>query len=68
MGKGLVRKRLEGKLHFLYLKVLNHARNHSIDESLEFVKIWNMSQLQSKDLIESAMAAMNKKKATYEDL
>ncbi|EPB75764.1 enoyl-CoA hydratase/isomerase family protein, partial [Ancylostoma ceylanicum] len=49
-------------------EVLNHARNHTILESLDFVKTWNMSQLQSADLRNGAMAAMAKQKPVYEDV
>ncbi|VDK61783.1 unnamed protein product, partial [Cylicostephanus goldi] len=49
-------------------EVLNHARNHTIEESLDFVKTWNMSQLQSADLRNSAMAAMSKQKVEYENV
>ncbi|KHJ76114.1 enoyl-CoA hydratase/isomerase family protein [Oesophagostomum dentatum] len=49
-------------------EVLNHARNHTIEESLDFVKTWNMSQLQAADLRNSAMAAMNKQKVEYENV
>uniref|UniRef100_A0A7I4Y5U5 Delta(3,5)-Delta(2,4)-dienoyl-CoA isomerase, mitochondrial n=1 Tax=Haemonchus contortus TaxID=6289 RepID=A0A7I4Y5U5_HAECO len=49
-------------------EVLNHARDHSIQESLDFVKTWNMSQLQSTDLRDGAMAAISKQKAVFEDV
>ncbi|CCD61992.1 Delta(3,5)-Delta(2,4)-dienoyl-CoA isomerase, mitochondrial [Caenorhabditis elegans] len=49
-------------------ETLNYAREHSTDDSLNFIKTWNMSQLLSTDLLSSAMAVMNKKKATYEDV
>ncbi|EGT56411.1 hypothetical protein CAEBREN_03398 [Caenorhabditis brenneri] len=49
-------------------ETLNYARDHSTDDSLNFIKTWNMSQLLSTDLMNSALAAMNKKKATYEDV
>ncbi|KAL6733802.1 hypothetical protein Aduo_004418 [Ancylostoma duodenale] len=49
-------------------EVLNHARNHTIPESLDFVKTWNMSQLQSSDLRNGAMAAMSKQKPEFEDV
>lgn len=49
-------------------ETLNYAREHSTDDSLNFIKTWNMSQLLSTDLLNSAMAVMNKKKATYEDV
>ncbi|VDO74294.1 unnamed protein product [Haemonchus placei] len=50
------------------VQVLNHARDHSIRESLDFVKTWNMSQLQSVDLRDGAMAAMSKQKAVFENV
>uniref|UniRef100_A0A1I7UGU8 Delta(3,5)-Delta(2,4)-dienoyl-CoA isomerase, mitochondrial n=1 Tax=Caenorhabditis tropicalis TaxID=1561998 RepID=A0A1I7UGU8_9PELO len=49
-------------------ETLNYARDHSTDDSLNFIRTWNMSQLLSTDLMNSTMAAMNKKKATYEDV
>lgn len=49
-------------------EVLNHARNHTIRESLDFVKTWNMSQLQSADLRNGAMAAMSKQKPVFDDV
>ncbi|PIO59145.1 enoyl-CoA hydratase/isomerase family protein [Teladorsagia circumcincta] len=49
-------------------EVLNHARDHTIRDSLDFVKTWNMSQMQSTDLRNGAMAAMNKQKPEFEDV
>ncbi|KAF1766789.1 hypothetical protein GCK72_006747 [Caenorhabditis remanei] len=49
-------------------ETLNYARDHSTEDSLNFIKTWNMSQLLSTDLMNSALAAMNKQKATYEDV
>ncbi|GMR35163.1 hypothetical protein PMAYCL1PPCAC_05358 [Pristionchus mayeri] len=40
--------------------VLNYARDHPVDESLRYVALWNMSQLQTNDIAESAMAVMTK--------
>ncbi|GMR46630.1 hypothetical protein PMAYCL1PPCAC_16825, partial [Pristionchus mayeri] len=40
--------------------VLNYARDHSVDESLRYVALWNMSQLQTNDIGESAVAVMTK--------
>ncbi|KJH43360.1 enoyl-CoA hydratase/isomerase family protein [Dictyocaulus viviparus] len=48
--------------------VLNYARDHTVEDSLNFVKTWNMSQLQSMDLRNSAMAVLNKQKLEYENL
>ncbi|CAI2347087.1 unnamed protein product [Caenorhabditis sp. 36 PRJEB53466] len=49
-------------------ETLNYSRDHSTQDSLNFIKTWNMSQLLSTDLMNSAIAAMNKQKATYEDV
>ncbi|CAD6197868.1 unnamed protein product [Caenorhabditis auriculariae] len=49
-------------------EVLNHARDHTTDESLNFVKTWNMSQILSTDLVEGAMASMSKQKAEFKDV
>uniref|UniRef100_A0A8R1DQE1 Delta(3,5)-Delta(2,4)-dienoyl-CoA isomerase, mitochondrial n=1 Tax=Caenorhabditis japonica TaxID=281687 RepID=A0A8R1DQE1_CAEJA len=46
-------------------ETLNYARDHSTHDSLNFVKTWNMSQLLSTDLVNSATAALKKEKATY---
>ncbi|VDM53724.1 unnamed protein product [Angiostrongylus costaricensis] len=48
--------------------VLNHARDHTVRDSLNFVKTWNMSQLQSTDLQHSALAARNKQVVEYENV
>lgn len=40
--------------------VLNYARDHPVDESLRYVAMWNMSQLQTDDIAESAVAVMTK--------
>ncbi|CAJ0576533.1 unnamed protein product, partial [Mesorhabditis spiculigera] len=47
---------------------LNYARNHTIRDSLEFVRVWNQSQLLSEDLMTAGMAAMQKQKATFNDV
>lgn len=39
---------------------LNYSRDHSIDESLEFVLNWNQVMLQSEDFRNGAMAAASK--------
>ncbi|GMS94129.1 hypothetical protein PENTCL1PPCAC_16304, partial [Pristionchus entomophagus] len=40
--------------------VLNYARDHIVDESLRYVAMWNMSQLQTDDIPASAAAMMSK--------
>jgi len=39
---------------------LVYSREHSVEEGLEQVAKWNMTMLQSEDLMKSAMAAMDK--------
>uniref|UniRef100_A0AC35U427 Delta(3,5)-Delta(2,4)-dienoyl-CoA isomerase, mitochondrial n=1 Tax=Rhabditophanes sp. KR3021 TaxID=114890 RepID=A0AC35U427_9BILA len=40
--------------------VLNHARNHSIEDSLEFIKYWNASQLITEDIVKANMGSKEK--------
>merc|ERR550539_28572 len=39
---------------------LNYSREHTVEEGLKYISTWNMSMLQSEDLMKSAMAAMDK--------
>ena len=41
--------------------VLNYSRDHPIQDSLQFVANWNMSQLFTEDVPKSAMASFQKK-------
>jgi len=47
---------------------LNYSRDHSVHESLDFVVKWNSWALQTKDLNDSVVAMIQKKKATYPKL
>lgn len=47
---------------------LIYARDHSVEEGLEYIATWNMAMLQSKDLTESVQAAMEKRKPIYSKL
>uniref|UniRef100_F1L460 Delta(3,5)-Delta(2,4)-dienoyl-CoA isomerase, mitochondrial n=1 Tax=Ascaris suum TaxID=6253 RepID=F1L460_ASCSU len=47
---------------------LNYARDHPVDDSINFIRTWNQSQLQSEDLVHAAMAAMSKKKPDFNDV
>uniref|UniRef100_A0A915BHA6 Delta(3,5)-Delta(2,4)-dienoyl-CoA isomerase, mitochondrial n=2 Tax=Parascaris univalens TaxID=6257 RepID=A0A915BHA6_PARUN len=47
---------------------LNYAREHPVDDSINFIRTWNQSQLQSEDLVRAAMAAMSKKKPDFSDV
>lgn len=46
---------------------LNYARDHTVDEGLEYIANWNMVMLQSKDLQEAMTAAMTKTKPNFKD-
>ncbi|XP_059816554.1 delta(3,5)-Delta(2,4)-dienoyl-CoA isomerase, mitochondrial-like [Hypanus sabinus] len=43
------------KLNMIY------SRDHSVKEGLDYIATWNMSMLQTEDLVKSAQAAMEKK-------
>jgi len=47
---------------------LNYARDHTVEEGLDYIISWNMGMLQSKDLVEAAMAGMQKQKPKFDDL
>ncbi|MCP6565201.1 hypothetical protein NL503_27895, partial [Klebsiella pneumoniae] len=40
---------------------LVYSRDHSVDESLNYIATWNMSMLQTQDIIKSVQAATEKK-------
>ena len=48
-------------------EVLQQARDHSVNEGLEFIARWNSSKLLSDDLTESFKAVMEKRKPDYTD-
>ncbi|CAG2178071.1 unnamed protein product, partial [Oppiella nova] len=35
---------------------LNYSRDHTVQEGLEFMAVWNQAMIQSDDLIKAAMA------------
>ncbi|KAK4300675.1 hypothetical protein Pmani_027129 [Petrolisthes manimaculis] len=47
---------------------LIHARDHSVQEGLDYIATLNMMMLQSEDLRLAAMAAMSKEKPTFSKL
>merc|ERR1711972_601859 len=49
-------------------KNLNFARDHSVQDSLDYVLTWNSAMIQSEDVAKAAGAAMQKKKATFSKL
>ena len=48
--------------------VLNHGRDHSIDDGLEYVAVWNAAMLQGTDVPEAVGAQMRKEAAAFADL
>ncbi len=46
---------------------LLYARDHTVDESLNYVATWNAGMLISKDLMESFQAFMQKRRPVYDD-
>lgn len=48
-------------------EVLNYAQDHSIIDGLNYVATWNAGMLPSLDLMESAMAMMQKRTPKYEN-
>lgn len=46
-------------------KVLNYSLNKSIEDGLQYVAVWNSSQLQSHDFSEAMQATMEKRKAEF---
>ncbi|XP_051018768.1 LOW QUALITY PROTEIN: delta(3,5)-Delta(2,4)-dienoyl-CoA isomerase, mitochondrial [Acomys russatus] len=47
---------------------LIYSRNHSVDESLDYMATWNMSMLQTQDIVKAVQATMEKKDATFSKL
>lgn len=47
---------------------MNYARNHGVDDSLDWQLTWNQSQLQTDDIILNAAAKMKKEKAQFKDV
>jgi enoyl-CoA hydratase/carnithine racemase len=48
-------------------EILNYAQDHSIQDGLNYVATWNAGMLPSADLLESAMAMMQKRTPKYEN-
>lgn len=49
-------------------QVLNHSRDHSVSDSLEYVALWNTAMLSGEDLQEAMTAYVEKRAGEYEDL
>ncbi len=48
--------------------VLNYGRDHTIDQGLDYVALWNAAMLQGEDVPNAVGAQMAKRKAVYADL
>ena len=48
--------------------VLNHARDHSIADGLEYVAVWNAGMLQGDDVPNAVRAQMARQEAVFADL
>jgi len=48
--------------------VLNHSRDHSIKDGLDYVATWNSGQLLGEDLMKAAMAALTRENVEFTEL
>ncbi|EJW76607.1 hypothetical protein WUBG_12488 [Wuchereria bancrofti] len=46
---------------------MNYSRDHTIDDSIQFIRTWNQSQLQSDDLFRASAAAFSNEKPKFDD-
>ena len=49
-------------------EILNHARDHSIGESLWYTAVWNQAAIQTGDVPEAIAAWQRRRKPTFEKL
>ncbi|KAK3491488.1 putative delta3, 5-delta2, 4-dienoyl-CoA isomerase precursor [Neurospora crassa] len=49
-------------------ELLNHARDHSVSESLRYTTVWNSAALQSRDMMDALSASVQKKKPVFSKL
>lgn len=47
---------------------LNYSRDHPVDDSINFIRTWNQSQLQCEDLLRAGTAALNKQQCKFDDV
>jgi len=48
--------------------ILNHSRDHSVRDGLEYVAAWNSGQLLGEDLIKAASAALTRETVEFDEL
>ena len=49
-------------------RMINYARDHSTEDTLDYVRIWNASMLQQDEIKESMRAAKERRSEEYVDL
>jgi len=48
--------------------IINHARDHTVHDGLDYVASWNAGHLIGEDLMKAATASLTKKTAVFDDL
>ena len=48
-------------------EVLRYTRDHSVEDSLNYMSTWNAAMLLSEDLMEAFKSTMEKRKPEFED-
>ena len=49
-------------------RIINYARDHSTEDTLDYIRIWNASMLQQEEIQESMIAAKEKRDGDFVDL
>lgn len=49
-------------------EMLNHTRDHTITDGLDYIASWNAGMLSLNDVMKGAMATLSKSKAEFDDL
>ncbi|KLU86731.1 Delta(3,5)-Delta(2,4)-dienoyl-CoA isomerase [Magnaporthiopsis poae ATCC 64411] len=49
-------------------ELLNHARDHTVDDSLKYTQVWNAAATQTNDAKTALLSGMQKRKPTFEKL
>lgn len=49
-------------------ELLNHARDHTVDDSLKYTQVWNAAATQTNDVKAALLSGMQRRKPTFEKL
>ncbi|KAK1754501.1 ClpP/crotonase-like domain-containing protein [Echria macrotheca] len=49
-------------------ELLNHARDHSVEDNLKYTAVWNGAALQAPDMMGALLSVRSKRKSTFEKL